>query len=281
MQGETMTVETMKHIEGQSQAGKVIDTLDGGKAVLVPDHMHVHELDPIDPVLTRIKEQVRFPDKLSFIKYVNAYKTRNTKIFADLDRFTVQAVFDYHSDGNGKEPDHCRHTAIYEPALSLEWARWKRACNEPFSQSKLAEFLEENLEDIQKPDASTVLEVVRNLNLTKKAEFKSIDNAHTGARELVFKETITGRGDTTFPIPEHISLGIPVFFGGFAYPVKLFVRFRLTDTKVSFALKIHRAEYVEKQAFQDLLHGKDLAAEAESGTIAAETGVPVFLGSRR
>jgi len=278
---DELSVDLIKHFEqrGLQSIGKRVDLPDGRQLIIKPIEMDYIDVKPLDPILTRIKQRVEFPHLGSFCKYVESFKEPDTLIFADISTSSVVCIFDYHESGNKDPkstnpsvPNHCRHFAIFKPKFSLEWERWTKFANTEHSQVDFAEFLEENAIDIIDPESAEILEICSNLDLTKTTEFKSAENLQDGAKQLVFKEKITGRGDKQFVVPEKIKLGIPVYFEGDAYPVEVFLRYRVREeTKLKFKIVLHREEYVKLQAFGDMLFHDD-------NSIKARTGIDVLMG---
>jgi uncharacterized protein YfdQ (DUF2303 family) len=246
------------------------DTPDGGKIIVIPDGYRAERVAPLDKPLTRIAQQVTMHDRDSFVAYVNRYKGEATRVFAEpgfLAGGTARmvAVLDYHVPG---KPDYGVHVATYAPRYSEQWQRWQKACSAPFKQIEFAEFIEEARADIVDPDAAKLLDVVSTFKASKKVEFDSFARLANGDVTLMYDERTEQKGKSG-PLPETMTLGIPVYFRGSAYKVPVLVRYRMGDGGVKFALKMDRSDLIEDTAFSELTQA-----------VQEATGIDVYLGRR-
>lgn len=256
--------------EAMLAANRPFDHPMGGKAIVVPSDCEVEILPPIDKPLTHIKQTVELLDAASFVAYVTAFRTPHTRIFADQQALSFMAVMDYH-EAEGAVPAYGHHVARYSPPRAKEWERWKAIDGAPISQVEFAHFLEENLVDIAEPDGADVLEVATRLEARRKVSFESATRLDNGANEFVYREDIEQKGGAkgTVRVPAHLMLSLPVFFGGPLYRIKAFLRYRINDGALKFAIQMHRAEYAVDDAFAAI------RTEIDNGT-----GLPSLLGRR-
>jgi hypothetical protein len=113
------------------------------------------------------------------------------------------------------------------------------------------------------------MEIATGLQAKRSVEFKSGLRLDNGSNALTYVENIQGvTTNGQLEVPEKIKIGIPIYFGGAAYAIELWLRWRLNGGNVSFALSIHRRAYLEQDAF---VHMVDAIADA--------TKVQVYLGS--
>lgn len=243
----------------------------GGQAFVLPQGYSVKELPPIDPLLTFIKQAVTFHDSDSFCSYVNEFKGRGTRLFAEPGFLSsggahVTAVFDYH------EPTafvgRCAHVAKYVPRHSEQWERWTKVCAAAMKQAEFAEFVEETRADIRAPDAAKLLDIVRTFKASRKVDFDSVTYQPNGDVVLNYSDKTEQKG-TSGALPETMTLGIPVYFRGTVYAVPMFIRYRVGGGAVGFQLKMDRADVIEDAAFGEL-----------SQTISEAVSMPVHLGRR-
>lgn len=269
-----ISAEAIQEIQKLSIAADApFDMPAGGHAVLVPAGYQVREFKPIDPPLTHVKQKVRLDDAPSFIAYVGRYKTPNTQLFAELDAGSVTAVIDYHQapQSNGESvPLYGAHAATYRAKLAEEWARWTQIDNQKISQAQLAEFLEENAENIVEPEAASVLEVARNLKMRKRVKFESGLSLKDGTIQLEYREEVEGAGKEQMAVPDHLIIGVPVYFGGEGFRLKVMMRYRIEEGVLHFMLKIHRREFAVQAAFAQVV--KEIA---EGVGIAPFYGAPL------
>lgn len=248
-----------------------IPTPNGGHAIIVPEGYEVHSLPPLEEPLVRIRQAVSFHEAASFTSYVNRFKTKTTRLFAEpgflagVGSAHITAVLDYHGTA---EADHCAHVASYRPRYSDQWQFWKKLCGQDLKQAAFAELIEESRSDIRQPDAASLLDIVRTFKANKKVEFDSVVYQPGGDVKLAYSEKTEQQGSSG-ALPETMQLGIPVYFRGTVYAVPVFVRYRVGGGAVTFALKLDRADVIEDAAFSEL-----------TAEIAVQTEIEVYLGRR-
>lgn len=253
----------------ESAAGKILDLSNGKEAVLLPrgdGSYSLEHIEPLDrPLPSTINQIVRFDNAASLMDYVNDFKRPLTRLFvsrvSDYGRAGPSAVayLDYHDAANGA-PHHVAHKAIYTMPWSEQWKRWTKAANEAMSQPKMLEFLEENGEDITAPMAAELIDAVGRLSNRKKVEFKSSFRLSDGSCELSYaEEAETSGGIKVAVMPTEMKIGIPVFADGPGYEIRVFIRHRINDGKLTFHLVLHRSQFAVEEAL------KEAIAEIEKG----------------
>lgn len=266
------TLETFISALGANRAP--IATPDGGWAVSVPSGYKLEKIEPLEKVLTRIRQSVTMHDRESFIEYINRFKHGETQIFAEPGFLAggtahVTAVIDYHKPaGDGlnelETPGRNAHIVKYVPRYSDQWKRWSSA-TAPLTQAEFAEFIEENRLDIREPAAASLLDIVRTFKSNKKVAYNSVVYQSNGDVRLGYEETTDK--STSSVLPEQLVLGIPVYFRGPVYAVPVFIRYRVSNGGVVFQLKMDRADLIEDDAFT-----------ATTGAIATGTSIGIYLG---
>lgn len=254
-----------------AQRAPTHETPDGGMAIVVPPNYRVEKLPPLDAPLTRIRQQVLMHDRDSFVEYVNRFKTPATQIFAESGfiasggKASISAALDYHEPAKA---DYLAHNAIYQPRYSEQWARWMAACGQAMKQAEFAEFIEEVRNDIVEPSAAQLYDIVRAFKASKKVEFDSVSYQANGDVRLVYDERTEQKGQSGI-LPEKMTIGLPVYFRGTPYQIEVFVRYKVGNGGVMFALKIDRADVIEDEAFSEL-----------TSAISSATGIKPYLGRR-
>lgn len=256
-----------------------VDNADGGKTIIVPDGYRPHVMPPLEKPLTRIHQQVTLHDMPSFLDYVNAYKTANSRIFAEPGFVATNkeahlvAYLDYHwpahkgddaTAAHSPLPDHVRHAAVYAPRYSDAWARWMGIKGE-IEQATFAELVEECRVDIVDPPAAALLDLISTFKATKKVEFNSLAHQRDGSVVLQYSDEVQKSGSTI--MPEKLVLGIPVYYRGAPFEVDVLVRFKVDAGKVKFRLVVHRPDRIEDAAFESLV-----------ADVAEKTALPVHRG---
>lgn len=251
---------------GRAISAQMLDAPDGSKLVIAPNNYTIHRHTPVWPKLERIRREQTFQNTSSLVEYVNEFKTKATRLYANGKELRVLAVIDHDAPDAPDAPDYAVHTAELRSELSETWARWKGVFNKPLGQRELAEFLEENQVDVTSPTGAALLEICTNLDIQKNVTFKSGVRLQNGMTQLTFHETEAGNG--AVQVPQRFTLGLPVFEGGNLYPLEVFLRYRLDEGKIIFRLVPVRLEYVFKTAF-----------EGEVKSIAEATQLSVYIGS--
>ena len=112
------------------------------------------------------------------------------------------------------------------------------------SQPEFAEFLDDNADDVVKPETARLLEIVRNFKATKAMQFKSAIDDQNGDVKFTFEENTAGAGGKTgrIDIPEKIEIGIPLFVGLPAYRLHARLRYQLAGPVLQFSFALVQPE---------------------------------------
>lgn len=250
-----------------------IATLDGSKAIVVPEGYYVHEFKPTDKPLTRISCTPRMDDAASFIAYVNRFKVEASVLFADLKANTITAIFDYHQAShpeNGKGiPDYTQHRAVHPCPWSVEWARWRAVDGQKMTQKALGNFLEEMLHTIAEPDGAGLIEIAAELRVEREVKFKSGTRLQDGTLSIAYEETDQTSGKKgKIVVPDEITIACPIFMGGEAQAFRAKLRYALDRGDLTFKIDVLNRIEGEQAAFQKVV------AQVGDGT-----GRPVFYGA--
>jgi uncharacterized protein YfdQ (DUF2303 family) len=248
-------------------------------ALVYPDKT-VKSLEYLDDEPRRKRASVLLYETASFIDYINRHKlSLQTHVFGKATELggEFSAVLDYHKDeaaaGDEFRAAWGEHKATLKLETTPEWNRWIGYNGKLLTQEQFAEFIEDNLNDIIRPDGATVLEVAQGLQGRKNVAFKSGKNLRDGAITLEYVESIevngsTSRRDDMFRVPDKFTLGIVPFVGAHGVEIDARLRFRIgNDGKLSFAYVLNRPFKVVEDAF--------LLARGE---IEEKTGIRVMLG---
>lgn len=255
-------------------------TLEPGTIYLAPRSDGGHDVVDLDTNEHRRRSQaaparktghVSFTEHESLAAYVNGHKADDaTTLWADRDKGTIVAVLNDHSTlataGWGD------HRATLTLQQSPAWKAWSAANGRTFEQVAFADFIEDRLADVDKPDGAHLLEVAQSIQATKGVVMKSAARLDNGEVKFRYEEQVDAKagqqGDLT--IPTRLALGIAPFDGLDLYRVEARLRFRLANGSVSFSVHLDRPEDVLRAAF---------AAVADA--VADATELPVFFGSPR
>lgn len=259
-----------KAYELGSQGRAPISGPDGSLHVALPPEWEMKKIEPVDPPLSKVLRQATtLLDLESFNDYVNLFKGKPTRIFGAPGHLNsgipfLKATLDYHE--TAASPGRNAHSATYKPPYSAEWQRWHSINNKPMKQVDWAQWIEENRRDIRDPDGAFLLELVRRFKATKKQDYDSVVYQPNGSTEITWKDNTTG-AQGAVPVPEQITLGIPVFFNHTVYAIDCFMRYYLNDGHLTFVIKLDRADLIEDAAFKEI-----------TSTVKDKTGIDVFIG---
>ena len=213
----------------------------------------------------------------SFIFVAKRHKDENSLIYLDVDyannKVKATAVF----NEQGKDDPRWRdHRAVFTPRSTEEWKRWLSFNKKQFGQVDFAHFLEENITDITNngtdklPSGSDVLTFVSSLEETRKVKYGSAVNLQNGMVQLEFIEDGDDGQKGKLELFREFAIGVSPFFGGAAYKVEAFLRYRIDRNtgQIAFWYELKRHEKVLEDAAKEVIE-----------RIKAETGVPVIYGT--
>lgn len=239
-------------------------TLADGEAIALPAGREVHDLEKYAFRPRRIVEEHKAATLAGFIAYYNRFADVDSVVLVNPETGKFVGRIAYHEarvtmfSGDGDDPIRANlprwndHAVVFTPKHSPDWTDWKKQDKGFLSQLDFAEFIEDHLECIQKPEGSRVLEAVESLRATKKVEFGSGVNRHNGDLVLSYKsETTQGNGEVT--LPETMQLAIEPFIGLMRYPIEAQLRYRIKDGQLTLGYKLIRADRVLDAAVQDMI----------------------------
>lgn len=187
----------------------------------------------------------------SFLAYWGKHSSGSSEVYADVERRTVTAVLDAHSENSANWGGHrlvlsLRHTTA--------WRAWTGINGQLMPQTEFAEFIEDNLADIAEPEGAAMLEIAQSFEATTKAEFQSSQRLASGERKFAYVEDTEARagqrGELT--IPATIKLGLRPFEGTEPYALVARFRYRLDKNQLRLGIRLDRPEDILTAAFGDL-----------------------------
>ncbi len=196
-------------------------------------------------------------------------------VFADPDSRTITVVF---NDQKGF-PGWRDHRAVYKAALTPEAERWLSHSCKPFTQTEFAEFIEDNLADLQGVEGQTLLAVATTIAAATGINFSSAKRLDNGQTQLTYTETIDARAgaDGALQIPKTFSLGLRLFKNGGGYKLTARLKYRLHAGAVKFHYELERPENALDDAFAGYIK-QVREATIGQGEHAVPLGYTVLLG---
>lgn len=186
----------------------------------------------------RVKANVKLAELASFIAYVMAYKTPDSKIFGAVGKSTpprFTAIIDYHPE-TGKAA-WCEHQASYGPDFTPEWVRWTANSGKHMSQLSFATFLEENADLITQPKGAELLEMVQTLEGHNNIRCNSYTRLSNGKTKVLYEEDVELRGATStqngaIEFPNELITEVQPFDGGPKYVIKNRLKYRIPNRQI-------------------------------------------------
>lgn len=259
-----------------------IELVEGTPVIFTPNEAGRWDYHPMETMLDtplRKRGTINIHDVDSFISVTKKQGSlTDTNIYLDVNyasnKVKATAVFNDHSDGDNAGWRDYR--AEFNPRITEEWKRWNESNKKPHSQVEFAQFLETNLSDIASPansnlpTSSDVLTFVTNLTEIRNVKYGSGVNLQNGMVQLQFVEEGDSATKGNLEVFKEFAVGISPFFGGSAYQVKAFLRYRINRNtgEIAFWYELQRADKTIEDAAKEVIE-----------KIKSETGLPVIFGS--
>lgn len=220
---------------------------------VVPNGYSLTPLEGFLPAPTRIKARPSFTAFAGWAEYVNTFKCEDTMILGEANTSggSIEAALDYHS---AESPSWTTHWAVLTLEMGKGFATWIQNSGKWQDQVGLAEFVQDNIHDINDPPAATMLEVVQKLKMTKDIQFDSSVALESGATQFAYIEKVTAKaGDGNLEIPGGFSLGIEVFRHGQRYEVPCRFRYRIEEKKLRLRYDVINPQVIIDDAFKGVM----------------------------
>lgn len=253
-----MTNQTNKtYVDSMAEhlARPFMDAVENTPVAFLPANYEAQEFAHLMPSPQRAKGERVLHATDSFVAYVNALKTDQTRIYANIDAgkssATIVAVFNDHVRGL---PGWGDHIARYSPRASVEWVTWLGADGKSMTQAEFATFVETNMQDIASgdnlPTGSQMYQMALSLEASQEARIKSAIRLQSGGVELTY---VNQEDDATLQrmqVFERFAIGVAPIEGGDHYKVEARLRYRTRDAKVSFWYELRRPDRTYADALQ-------------------------------
>lgn len=197
----------------------------------------------------------------AFIDYVGKHAIPDsTTIWVHPTSGHVEAVIDDHA---ADVPDWREHRVKLDLQHTPEWLYWIGQNGKPMTQEEFAEHIEGGLDEIEEPDAATMLEIAQTFHASVGSTFRSSVRLQSGQQQLLYDEEVSAaagaKGNLT--VPTKILLGVAPFIAEDRYKVAATLRFRLRSGNLSLSYHLDRPDAVIRDAL-------DAVAERISETFA-------------
>ncbi|MBB3642582.1 DUF2303 family protein [Variovorax atrisoli] len=196
-------------------------------------------------------------------------------VYADPERRTITAVFNDQKAGPGWRD----HRAEYTAALTPEAKRWLDNDGKELAQMEFAEFVEDNLADLNGTEGETLLSVATTIVASTGISFSSARRLDNGQTQLLYSENIDARAgeNGALVIPKTFTLGLRLFKNGEGYKLTARLKYRLHGQAVKFRYELDRPEKALEDAFAGYVEQVRNAKVGE-GDSARALGYTVLTG---
>jgi len=253
-------------------AADATKTGDNYHVVTAPGHQLHNITDAVEKAQlapNRKRGTIQVKDLDSMLAYcADQAGAATSYIYADPDTRTITAVFNDQRTGSGWRD----HRAVYKAEFTPEFAKWfgRNGHTNAMTQTDFAEWIEDNMADIQDPGAATLLDVATTIQATSGIHFSSAKRLHNGQVQLQYTEDIDARAGAggALEIPREFTLGLRIFKNGSGYLVKARLKYRLHQGGVKFHYELDRPERSVEDAFAGYV-----------ATLREKSGYQVLLGA--
>lgn len=172
-----------------------------------------------------------------------------------LDRNPERPVIEAVLNGNGKGgPGWGDFRVKIEFRPTPQWAKWKAIDGKLMGQTEFAEFIEDNIADIESPSGAAMLEIATQFQATRVTSFRRavrLSNGQVQFENVENTEAKVGAGH--IDVPETITLRLSPLQGNVPYAVPARFRYRLEDGKLRLGVKLERLDDLMNRVLEDVV----------------------------
>lgn len=246
----------MQAVIDAAREGMALIDADLSCPIMVRPDGTVIDLTPHLPAPTRKRGTIVVFDAASFNQVIRDNDgAGNVAIYLDRDpnKPVIEAVLNGHGKGGPGWGD-LRAKIEFRP--TPQWAKWKGIDGKLMGQTEFAEFIEDNLADIEKPSGAAMLEIVTQFHATRTTAFRravKLSNGQVQFENIENTEAKVGAG--MIEVPEEITLRLAPLQGSVPYAVPARFRYRLDDGKLRLGVKLERVEDLMNRVLEDVITG--------------------------
>jgi uncharacterized protein YfdQ (DUF2303 family) len=253
-----------------ANTAQIIDAGPSGQFLVTPDGVNAERIINYDAhgliveAPSRIAQTVLLQTTASLVDYVNRFKGEHTTLLADIAANSIMAAIDYHGPAAA---DHVGHLAKLTLPHSVEWDAWKSQDKKMGDQQSFARWLEENAADVEAPSGADLLEICRDIQAVRRADFRKVVRTSGEVERFEYTEATEAKTSGSVEVPTKFQLRIPVYFGEGTEVLFAFLRWKLNEGDLQLGYQLHRAEHVRQAVFQQIVLD-----------VASRTGCPAVFG---
>lgn len=229
-------------------------TIDGATLLHLPEGYRVQDItatiEAAQPHRKRAQGIVSLGDVTSLLAYCKDQVAQERGyIYADPDARTITAVFN--DQRSTLAPGWRDHRATFAAVYTPEFKKWMDKDGTQMGQTEFAEFIEDNLADIQGDQAQNLLTVATTIQATNGINFSSARRLQDGQTQLTYNEVINAAAgaDGSLKIPQIFALGLRIFKNGEGYKLTARLKYRINSGSVKFWYELERPERAVEDAF--------------------------------
>lgn len=158
---------------------------------------------------------IKVRDAASFVRVFTDHAVPASRIYATLEPARFLAVFDDFEQAQDRpitaqQAAWRQFRAEFSVPASREWSTWNAQNRKPMGQLQFAEFLQDNLPDID-GDGAALLELALRFEANTNSTFIAHQRLKDGTHNLVWRVEGASSGNEQASLPEVITLKLPVF----------------------------------------------------------------------
>lgn len=214
------------------------------------------EIERRQPNPDRKKGNYAFTEPASLVGYLAKHSRDETELYADVDRGTITAVINAHSEDAADDPAGWGdHRAILTLRKTDDWTNWTGNDSKWHTQTAFAEFIEQHLPCCVTPDGATMLELAQSIKGTKAVTFEQSKRLKSGETKLEYREDVEAKAGArgSIDIPDEITLALTPFEHGEPYKVTARLRYRIDGGALALSYVLIRPRDVLLDAFNGVV----------------------------
>lgn len=180
-----------------------------------------------------------------------------------LDRNPEAPVIEAVLNGHGKGgPGWGDLRVKIEFRATPQWAKWRAIDGKLLDQAAFAEFIEDNIADIETPAGATMLEIATQFQAMRTTAFRKAIRLSSGQVQFENVENIDAKvGAGQIAVPEELTLALAPLQGSPVFRVPARFRYRLSaEGKLVLGVKLQRLEDLMREVIEDVVKRIEVGA---------------------
>lgn len=275
MLAESDDIKYLTELAGESKKTRLVTT-EAGHFLIKPQDLEIVDLAQFQHAKPPAEKKgtVTTLDVASFAAYFNRFKSESSMIFGEPSALTFRGIIDYHGAADGPA-DRCQHRVAMTLQVTERWKTWRDNNRKSKPQAEFAQFIDDNLSDIFRPENSTtmpsaadMLEVSRDLTAKVGVQFNQAIRLENGETQFSYVETIDGRvGKGNIQVPTEFLIKLPLYLNQPEVEIRGRLRYRIGSGGLTMWYELFRIDELLHEEFE-----KALAQVSDSTSTAVLLG---------